>query len=155
MRYSKYKFKFYLNASHSIYINGVLGQEHPHTWEIVLDTVKGMDVFIQFHQVEKEIEHFLGKFQGVYMNDTEAFRILNPTLENICEYLNEQLKDLLYRMGWVLTAIEISETPARSYMIDSIDEMDEYVEKFETEELKDEIERLADQKADNLLMKNE
>ena len=36
MRYSQYRFSFYLNASHAIYINGELGDSHPHTWEIVI-----------------------------------------------------------------------------------------------------------------------
>ena len=48
MKYSQYKFKFYINANHAIYLNGVLGKNHPHTWEITIDTIKVRDDFIQF-----------------------------------------------------------------------------------------------------------
>jgi 6-pyruvoyltetrahydropterin/6-carboxytetrahydropterin synthase len=125
VKYDKYKFKFYLNASHSIYINGVLGQNHPHTWELSLDVLKVWDSFVQFNNVEKAIEDLLSKFQNNYINEIEPFTELNPTLENICEYFKEELKNLLMNIGWILMIIEISETPSRSYIIDLIDEVDE------------------------------
>ena len=43
MRFRQYKFKFYLNARHGIYKNGLMGEIHPHTWEIVINVVKGRD----------------------------------------------------------------------------------------------------------------
>ena len=48
MRYKQYKFKFYLNARHAIYRDGVMGQVHPHTWEITLNVIKGRDEFVEF-----------------------------------------------------------------------------------------------------------
>ena len=42
MRYQQYKFKFYMDARHAIYIGGKLGEVHPHTWEIALHVVKGI-----------------------------------------------------------------------------------------------------------------
>ena len=45
MRYQQYKFKFYMDARHAIYIGGKLGEVHPHTWEIVLHVVKGKENF--------------------------------------------------------------------------------------------------------------
>ena len=102
MKYDKYKFKFYLNASHSIYINGVLGQSHPHTWEFSLDVLKVWEDFVQFNHVEKAIEELLSKYQNNNINDIDPFRKLNPTLENICEYFKETLKKILMDIGWVL-----------------------------------------------------
>lgn len=124
MIYSQYKFKFYLNASHSIYINGNLGQSHPHTWEISLNVLKVKEKFIQFHEVEKAIEAYLDKYQNTFINNIEPFNEINPTLENICEYFKGTLRDLLKKKGWVLMTIEISETPSRSYIIDLIDEVE-------------------------------
>lgn len=124
MNYEKYKFKFYLNASHSIYINGVLGQSHPHTWEFTLDVLKVWEDFVQFNDVELAIEDLLSKYQNNYINEIEPFIKMNPTLENICEHFKERLKKLLMDIGWILMIIEISETPSRSYIIDLIDEVE-------------------------------
>lgn len=124
MRYNQYRFKFYLNASHSIYLNGVLGQEHPHTWEITLDTIKLKDNFIIFNDIEKSIEKYLGKYQDLYLNKVEPFGKLNPTLENICQYFKNEFQKLLLENGWLLLSMEISETPTRSYIIDISDEVD-------------------------------
>lgn len=124
MRYNQYRFKFYLNASHSIYLNGVLGQEHPHTWEITLDTIKLKNNFIIFNDIEKNIEKYLGKYQDSYLNKVDPFVTLNPTLENICEYFKNEFQSLLLENGWLLLSMEISETPTRSYIIDISDEVD-------------------------------
>ena len=124
MKYSNYKFKFYLNASHSIYINGVQGENHTHTWEIQLNTIKAVEDFIQFNDIEKLIETFLSQYQDKYINDVEPFNSINPTLENICEYFKDKVEKVLFDSGWVLVSIEISETPARSYIIDLVDEID-------------------------------
>ncbi|URZ04264.1 6-carboxytetrahydropterin synthase [Clostridium felsineum] len=118
MHYDEYKFKFYLNASHSIYINGVLGEEHPHTWEIIIYTIKLEEDFIIFNDVEKYVEDYIKKYQDLYINEVEPFTTLNPTLENICKFFKEKLRVLLLDAGWILLTIEISETPTRSYIID-------------------------------------
>lgn len=124
MRYNQYRFKFYLNASHSIYLNGVLGQEHPHTWEITLNTIKLKDNFIIFNDIEKNIEKYLEKYQDSYLNKVDPFVTLNPTLENICQYFKNEFQNLLLENGWLLLSMEISETPTRSYIIDISDEVD-------------------------------
>lgn len=127
MRYNQYKYKFYLNANHSIYINGVLGQKHPHTWEIMLDTIKVMEGFVQFNDVEKDIDAFLEQYQDEYINDVEPFTTLNPTLENICIYFKDCIQKSLMEKGWLLLSIEISETPTRSFIINLYDEEENLV----------------------------
>ncbi|MBQ8188625.1 MAG: 6-carboxytetrahydropterin synthase [Lachnospiraceae bacterium] len=121
MRYSQYKFNFYLNASHAIYIDGKLGASHPHTWEIMIRTIKSQKEFVMFTEVEKTIEDFLGKYQNRYMNDFEPFDAMNPTLENITSYFLEQMELLLEPLGWIVFYIEVSETPTRSYVISRVE----------------------------------
>lgn len=121
MRYSQYKFNFYLNASHAIYIDGKLGASHPHTWEIVIRTIKSQKEFVMFTEVEKTIEEFMGKYQNRYMNDFEPFDAMNPTLENITSYFLEQMELLLEPLGWIVFYIEVSETPTRSYVISRVE----------------------------------
>ena len=110
MRYQQYKFKFYMDARHAIYIGGKLGEVHPHTWEIVLHVVKGKENF--------------EPFQNNYLNDMKPFDILNPTIENVCLYFKEKLQEILNAMGWIFLMIEMSETPGRTYVISMLDEQE-------------------------------
>nr|MBQ8252768.1 6-carboxytetrahydropterin synthase [Lachnospiraceae bacterium] len=121
MRYSQYKFNFYLNASHAIYIDGKLGAAHPHTWEIIIRTIKSQKEFVMFNEVENRIEQFLGTYQNRYINEFEPFDAMNPTLENITSYFLEQLEELLEPLGWIVFYIEVSETPTRSYVISRVE----------------------------------
>jgi 6-pyruvoyltetrahydropterin/6-carboxytetrahydropterin synthase len=123
LKYNQYRFKFYLNATHSIYIAGQLGEEHPHTWEITIQTIKVKEDFITFNAIEKDMEKYLESFQDRYLNKISPFITLNPTLENICIYFKEAFQKILVQKGWLLLSIEISETPTRSYMIDISDEI--------------------------------
>lgn len=121
MRYSQYKFNFYLNASHAIYINGELGAPHPHTWEIVLKTIKSQKGFMLFFEIEKKIEEFLSPFQNKFLNDFSPFEEINPTLENITSFLLEELDRVLEPFGWIIFYIEVAETPTRSYIISRVE----------------------------------
>ena len=117
MRYQQYKFKFYLNARHGIYINGKLGEAHPHTWEIILHVVKGKNQFVQFDALEKTVEKFMEPYQKI-----PPFDMINPTLENCAHYFKDRLQEILNREGWIFLMMEMSESPARSYVISMIDE---------------------------------
>lgn len=121
-KYRQYRFKFYLNARHAIFINGNLGEVHPHTWEITLNVIKGRDEFIQFHALEQKIEEFMDLYQDRYLNEVEPFDVINPTLENCCHYFKEKLSEILADQGWLFLMMEMSETPARSYVISIADE---------------------------------
>lgn len=124
MKFRQYKFKFYLNISHAIYINGTQGQSHPHTWEIAINALKLEDSFDQFNRLEEKIEGYLNRYQDQWINKVPPFDTLNPTLENCCEFLKTELRDLLRREGYQLLMIEMSETPTRSYIINLLDEND-------------------------------
>jgi 6-pyruvoyltetrahydropterin/6-carboxytetrahydropterin synthase len=127
MRYSQYKFKFYLNASHAIYINGSMGERHPHTWEITINVLKEKDEFIQFSNLEKKIENWLKRYQDKFLNERAPFDRINPTMENCCDYFKEVLKPILQSEGWILLTIEMSETPTRSYVVNLFDTEDKIV----------------------------
>lgn len=124
MRYKQYKFKFYLNARHAIYNNGVLGDVHTHSWEFVLYIVKARKEFSQFSQIEEAMENYFEPFQDKCINDIEPFNVINPTLENVADYFKEALSEILNKMGWVLLMMEMSETPARTYVISLLDDVE-------------------------------
>ena len=113
----KYVFKFYLNGSHSIVINGNMGEVHPHTWEIILEVVLQRSEFVQFSVYEKIVEEFFSRYQNKTLNEVKPFDLIIPTLENMVEYFGEELRKLLGSAGGELAQIEGSETPTRSYVI--------------------------------------
>lgn len=132
MKYRQYKFKFYLNANHAIVIDGKQGETHPHTWEIAINTLKVSDDFIQFNELETEIETFLDTYQDQVLNDIDPFDVINPTLENCCEFFKTQIQKILNEEGWVLLMIEMSETPTRTFVINALeDEMMENQQNIE------------------------
>lgn len=119
--YSKYKYKFYLNINHAIYINGKLGETHPHTWEIILSVKSFNKDFVQFNEVEILINTILNKFQNTTINEMPPFDKINPTLENVCNYLNDIIGEKTKSMNIVLDMIEMCESPKRSFIIENDD----------------------------------
>lgn len=115
--FCEYRFKFYLNASHSIIINGKQGEVHPHTWEMILDIVVKRDEFLQFNVYEKVAEEFFSQYQDCTLNDIEPFDVIVPTLENIVDYFGQEIRTRLKETGGELKRIEGSETPTRSYVV--------------------------------------
>lgn len=63
MRYQQYKFKFYMDARHAIYIGGKLGEVHPHTWEIVLHVVKERRILNHFIYLKRQLRNFWNLFR--------------------------------------------------------------------------------------------
>jgi len=153
LQHAQYRFKFYFNASHAIYLSGEVGQSHPHTWEVILNVMKVTDNFVIFDEVEKMCEEFLSRFQDVYINTVQPFTTVNPTLENLCIYFKEKLQEMLHGLGWLLLSIELSETPSRSYVISVTDEMSvrkSYFESQSEETLQEIIEKMTKEKMDSM-----
>ncbi|MCI5639830.1 MAG: 6-carboxytetrahydropterin synthase [Lachnospiraceae bacterium] len=115
--YREYRFKFYLNANHYIIINGKAGQNHPHTWEFVVQILVDNDEFIQFDQFETAIDEYFDKYQNKVMNDIPPFDHTVPTLENIADYFIYDIREIVHNLGGTLMKMECSETPTRAYVI--------------------------------------
>lgn len=120
--YETYRYKFYLNASHAIYIHGKLGERHPHTWELSILVSKLEHSFIHFHFVEEKLEQYMSRYEETYLNEIEPFNTLNPTLENCAEYFKSEIMKILNEEGFMLLSMEMSETPTRSYILDFLKE---------------------------------
>jgi 6-pyruvoyltetrahydropterin/6-carboxytetrahydropterin synthase len=153
MRNDQYRFRFYFNANHAIYLSGKKGEVHSHTWEIVLNVMKVNDSFVMFNEIERMCDSFLSQFQDVVINDIPPFTTVNPTLENLCAYFKDEMQRRLHEKEWLLLSIELSETPARSYIISTFNEsfgetVDFDKEKEET--LQEILTRVADKKADSI-----
>jgi 6-pyruvoyltetrahydropterin/6-carboxytetrahydropterin synthase len=116
-----------LNASHYIYIQGKTGVKHPHTWEITLDMLKVKEGFVQFKELESQIDQFMMQFQDAILNEVSPFDVINPTLENTCEYFKEKFQEILSKNGWVLLIISMSETPTRAYVISLMNDQENMI----------------------------
>lgn len=140
----KYRFKFYLNAVHAIEIDGVMGQEHPHTWEFGIEAFKSDDSFVMFSEVERGMERLFSAYQNKKMNDVAPFDVLNPTLENVSLYFKKLIERYLLDLQWFLTRVEISETPSRSFIIENSkgpDEKELNINELWFQEIENEVEQ--------------
>lgn len=144
----QYKYKFYLNASHSIKINNSSGQIHSHCFEIAIDIASTSDMaFTSFNEIEERIEKLLDSYQDKLLNEIPPFNVINPTIENICGYFKCIIASNLSEIGWVILTIEMSETPSRAYIINVIEEMEDILENpnFQDEEDEKFIEDLSEE----------
>ncbi|MEG0297402.1 MAG: 6-carboxytetrahydropterin synthase [Clostridium sp.] len=112
----KYKFKFYINARHSVNFTGVQSNIHPHTWEVVLYINVNQNEFINFTKIEKEFESYFNMYEGKYLNQLECFTKVQPTMENIAVKIFNDLEKLS-NSNLDIDRIEVSENPTRTYII--------------------------------------
>ena len=115
--YREYRIKFYLNMRHYIIIDGKKGEIHPHKWEFALDIKFGRSSFVEFNIFEKGIANFLEKYQNKVLNDEEPFDSIMPTLENVTDYFSSEFYRIIHDIGGMMTRLEASETPTRSYIV--------------------------------------
>lgn len=115
--YREYRLNFYLNMRHYIIINDAKGETHPHTWEFALDIKFSRNSFVEFNIFEEGISKFLEQFQNKILNEVEPFDSMMPTLENVTDYFAEEFFKIIYKTGGMLTCVEASETPTRSYIV--------------------------------------
>jgi len=114
-----YKFKFYLNARHSVTFNGNTSSIHPHTWEVGVSFGSETEDIVNFTEFEKELERLFLKFEGKYLNELLPFKELEPTMENIGKVLYIGIKTLVDSKSLYFKRVEISENPTRTYIIEA------------------------------------
>ncbi|MDP4092064.1 MAG: 6-pyruvoyl-tetrahydropterin synthase-related protein [Bacillota bacterium] len=122
-----YRFRFYLNARHNIRIGTGESGIHPHTWEFVLYIKKEGDTFWQFSEIENEIHAYFSEFEGCLLNETPLFSSCNPTMENIGDFFFEKISAISEKSGWLLESLEISENPARTYIVSKNDKIEDSI----------------------------
>ena len=69
-----YKFKFYINARHSVNFDGNQSDIHPHTWETVIYIGVKSQSYINFTKMEKVLETYFHQYEGRYLNDLKCFK---------------------------------------------------------------------------------
>ena len=145
--YREYRLKSYLNMNHYIIINGRQGQTHPHTWEFVITIVVAGDQFVEFRKFEMLIEQYLEKYQNQILNTIEPFDVVVPTIENVTDQFNDDLRELLRENGGELVSLEGSETPTRSYIVSHRNEPEfiDQIGKMKSKRISGVVEYVVDQ----------
>lgn len=115
--YRTYKYKFYLDANHSVLINGIKGESHPHTWEFLIELRNTNGEFIKFSDIEATINRILSPYQNNYINEIKPFNNLNPTTENMAIYFKEIFEKKMCNQNWEILKLELSEAPNRTFII--------------------------------------
>ncbi len=113
----EYRFRFYLNARHTVNSNNENNQIHPHTWEIVFTIRKSEGDYFNYRKIEKEIRKQIAEYEGKYLNEIPPFDGIVPIMENIADLINSKLIDKLFVFGGNLVKTEISENPKRTYIL--------------------------------------
>ncbi|XSE68337.1 6-carboxytetrahydropterin synthase [Lactiplantibacillus plantarum] len=111
-----YKIKSYVNASHAVRWATGSGKKHTHTWEIVCE-LHTVDAMVAFYDIEKNLHQALDELSGKFLNDLPEFKTVNPTVENVTEYLFTKIYKTLRDNGAQLLRIEVSDSPTRAYCI--------------------------------------
>lgn len=145
--YREYRIKIYLNARHYIIINDQKGEIHPHTWEFSLRIRFMHSRFIEFRAFEKGISAYLAPYQNTVMNEMAPFDAIIPTIENMTDYFSRDFSRIIREVGGVLTEIEASETPTRSYIL-CLPEMERTMQEDEREQV---LSELMDRVLDDVL----
>lgn len=111
-----YKIKSYVNASYAVRWATGSGKKHTHTWEIVCE-LHTVDAMVAFYDIEKNLHQALDELSGKFLNDLPEFKTVNPTVENVTEYLFTKIDKTLRDNGAQLLRIEVSDSPTRAYCI--------------------------------------
>ena len=111
-----YKIKSYVNASHAVRWATGSGKKHTHTWEIVCE-LHTVDAMVAFYDIEKNLHQALDELSGKFLKDLPEFKTVNPTVENVTEYLFTKIDKTLRDNGAQLLRIEVSDSPTRAYCI--------------------------------------
>ncbi|MBO2707558.1 6-carboxytetrahydropterin synthase [Lactiplantibacillus plantarum] len=111
-----YKIKSYVNASHAVRWATGSGKKHTHTWKIVCE-LHTVDAMVAFYDIEKNLHQALDELSGKFLNDLPEFKTVNPTVENVTEYLFTKIDKTLRDNGAQLLRIEVSDSPTRAYCI--------------------------------------
>lgn len=120
MAFCGYKYKYYLNMSHSINEQNPRAGLHYHTLDITLyiqEQKNAGENFLLYEDLEREVEQYFSTYEGVFFNELPAFERIPVTIEHIGDMFFTALKRKLKEEGYILSRLEISETPARVYAI--------------------------------------
>jgi 6-pyruvoyltetrahydropterin/6-carboxytetrahydropterin synthase len=103
-------------AAHQLRLyDGSLEPVHGHNWRVQVtvsaEKLDAIGVVMDFHELERLIDHLIAPWHNRHLNEMPAFADLNPSAENVAGYIARQL-ELPGRVK--LQSVEVWETDENS-----------------------------------------
>lgn len=102
-------------AHHLRGYQGTCESPHGHNWEVELfvrgRTLNPIGILVDFRVLKDALKQALGPVDHVDLNRLRGFSTLNPTSENIAQYLYRQLSKALNCPAYKVSRILVRETP--------------------------------------------
>lgn len=102
------------SAAHAIVMRGARERLHGHDWRVAVTVSgEGLDpdgLLCDFHALESTVGDAVAPFHNRNLNETQPFDRVNPTAENVAEFLAMEIARRLPH-GISLRRVEIEEAP--------------------------------------------
>lgn len=83
------------------------------------------DEFFLYNKIEKLVNDYLRRYEAQELNKISPFDKLEPTLENIGNFLFKEITKVFNEKKVELTRLEISENPSRVYVVNNCKDVEE------------------------------
>ena len=87
---------------------------HGHNWKVEVevsgDKLDNVGMVIDFKEIRNMTNEVVDKLDHRFLNDLDAFKKVNPTAENIAEYIHFELTKLINNDKIVVKSIKLWET---------------------------------------------
>lgn len=95
---------------------GKCNRLHGHNWSVEVNVIgtklNELGMLIDFKELKKEVNKIIEGLDHYYLNELDAFKVTNPTAENLAKYLYDELaKSLLLSGDTCVKSIKIWESP--------------------------------------------
>lgn len=74
--------------------HGPCEEIHGHTWKVEVTIqareINDIGLVVDFHDLKAKLEKFLSQLDHVYLNDHPAFKINNPSTENLAKFIYQK-----------------------------------------------------------------
>ena len=112
-------------------MSGKKENRHPHTFWCRIIIKKDAQGFVPFYEYEKRVHSYFENYRGKYLNETETFKDVIPTLETMASLFYIDVEEIFNsEPNYTLEQLEIGDSPSRSVLMGRAifigDEMREY-----------------------------
>jgi 6-pyruvoyltetrahydropterin/6-carboxytetrahydropterin synthase len=87
---------------------------HGHNWKVEVEvsgnTLDNVGMVMDFKKIRNMTNEVVDKLDHRFLNDLDAFKKVNPTAENIAEYIHFELTKLINNDKIVVKSIKLWET---------------------------------------------
>lgn len=102
-------------AAHSLRgYKGDCARLHGHTWRVTVsvgaDSAGETGICIDFKEISKALEEITGEFDHMNLNDLTVFSTINPTAENLAEYIFNALSEKLNSDDVCVISVTVAES---------------------------------------------